>query len=453
VVYVLLPAMTLLPGRTRPESDAPAERASAAPAEQAGARPRAARLAALDGLRLFAALIVGLYHYTGYPRGVEDAWGEHPDTAFPVLHQASQYGWMGVQLFFMISGFVICMSCWGRTPGAFFQSRIIRLFPAYWAAVLITTLVLFLWPVVREPESWHEVVINLTMLQQPIGAPHVDGVYWTLWNEALFYLLFTAVVWRGLTLRRTVIFGYSWLLGAALSYQLDFMPLKVLLQAEYSPFFVAGITLYLIHRFGGDILLWGLLAASFMMAQFFTFRRVAYVGRTHLETQLDGTVGAVLVTAFFLVLLAIALGYTSRIQWRWLTTAGLLTYPFYLLHENIGWTLIYGIRDFAPRWAVLLTAIGTMLLAAYLLHRLFEKPVARILKRKLAEAAASLGRGDRYATGRPAAPAPTTAPEPAPAAVPEAAPAPATASLVPKPRQPMDGPDQSDTLVIPRVRD
>ncbi|WP_433826147.1 acyltransferase family protein [Actinoplanes sp. CA-015351] len=390
--------MTLLPGLRRPEPPASAE--------QAGARPRTNRLAALDGLRLVAALIVSLYHYTGYTRGVEDAWGAKPETAFPTLHHVGQYGWMGVQLFFMISGFVICMSCWGRTPGAFFQSRIIRLFPAYWAAVLITTAVITIWPVVRNPKSWHDVVLNLTMLQAPIGAPHVDAVYWTLWNEALFYLLFTVVVWRGLTLRRTVIFGYSWLLASAISFQTDFPLLKVLLQAEYAPFFVAGITLYLIHRFGPDMLLWGLLAASFAMAQYWTFRRVGYVGRTHLDTQLSGKVGAALVTLFFVILLAIALGYTSRIQWRWLTTAGLLTYPFYLLHENIGWTIIYGIRDFAPRPVVLAVVIAIMLVSAYLLHRLFEKPVARILKKRLAEAASSLGRGDRYASARPAAPAP-----------------------------------------------
>lgn len=49
----------------------------------------------------------------------------------------------------MVSGFVICMSAWGRSVGDFAVSRVSRLFPAYWAAVAFTTLVLFNWPEVR----------------------------------------------------------------------------------------------------------------------------------------------------------------------------------------------------------------------------------------------------------------------------------------------------------------
>jgi peptidoglycan/LPS O-acetylase OafA/YrhL len=81
---------------------------------------------------------------------------------------------------------------------------------------------------------------------------------------------------------------------------------------------------------------------------------------------------------------AIALGWLSWIRWRWLTTAGVLTYPFYLLHQKIGWTLIHGVRDFAPRYVILPAVLVIMLTAAWLLHRLVEKPLARYLRNKLA---------------------------------------------------------------------
>jgi peptidoglycan/LPS O-acetylase OafA/YrhL len=103
-----------------------------------------ARVAVLDGLRLVAALAVAGYHLTV-------AWrvdGVHPPAYFlPVAAHVTVYGFLGVELFFLVSGFVIAMSGWGRPLGAFFASRVSRLYPAYWAAVVVTTLVVLVAPV------------------------------------------------------------------------------------------------------------------------------------------------------------------------------------------------------------------------------------------------------------------------------------------------------------------
>ncbi|MEU3456047.1 acyltransferase [Micromonospora sp. NPDC006766] len=381
--------MTTVLGQREPDSP------PATPVREGRSRA-GGRLTIIDGLRLVAALMVAMYHYTGYAPGVRDAWGAGPEVAFPWLRGASAYAFLGVELFFIISGFVICMSCWGRTPGAFFRSRVTRLYPAYWAAVLITTAVVTVWPTVRARRSWSDVLLNLTMLQNPLDRPPVDAVYWTLWNEALFYLLFSVVVWRGLTLSRTIEFCYGWLIASVLSVNSDLPLLRRLLQPEYAPFFVAGIALYLIYRFGPDLMLWGLVGASYLLAQFWTARRVAHVGADILDRQLSPAVGVLLITAFFLVMTVVALGWTARIQWRWLTTAGLLTYPFYLLHEYIGWAIIHAVRDVAPRPVVLVAVVLLMLGAAWLVHRLIERPVARMLRDGLAAASARAGRrGER----------------------------------------------------------
>ncbi|MFF4602817.1 acyltransferase family protein [Streptomyces sp. NPDC001339] len=102
---------------------------------------------------------------------MDDAWSGRTRTIFPSLHRISQYGWIGVEVFFLISGFVICMSSWGRSLGDFVVSRAARLYPAYWAAVLISATVISFWPQVRHITGWNQVATNLTMLQHGMGVP------------------------------------------------------------------------------------------------------------------------------------------------------------------------------------------------------------------------------------------------------------------------------------------
>ena len=394
--------MTEPVGQRRPEQSA------ASPAAQTP-RGRGGRLAVIDGLRLVAALAVALFHYAGASKVGERAWEATTSAIFPKIFPVASYGFLGVELFFLISGFVICMSSWGRTLGQFFRSRVIRLYPAYWAAIVITTVVVFFWPVALEHLKPNEILVNLTMFNAPLGIPYVDNSYWTLWAEMRFYLIFAvALVWPGLTLRRTVIFCYAWLIGGVLSIDSDMRLLKVLLQADFGPYFAAGVGFYLIHRFGGDIKLWGIVVFSWVLCMHNVVRRVFVNGRSsHIE--LSPTVGMLIVTAFFLIMAVIALGWTARIQWRWLTTAGLLTYPFYLLHQSLGWAIIHGMRDVRPRKLTLVAVLVIMLLIAWLLHKLVEKPLARWLKVKL-EAASTAAREQRLKrepddTPPPAAPA------------------------------------------------
>jgi len=126
------------------------------------------RIAVLDGLRLLAALMVVVFHYVGRTETDKIIWGAGPAEAFPLLHHAAQFGWLGVEMFFMISGFVICMSAWGRDLGSFIRSRAVRLFPAYWAAILITTTVVTLFPAVVQRRSFSNILVNMSMLQWPL---------------------------------------------------------------------------------------------------------------------------------------------------------------------------------------------------------------------------------------------------------------------------------------------
>ncbi|MEU9590543.1 acyltransferase [Streptomyces sp. NPDC048193] len=351
------------------------------------AAPRAkaapARLRALDGLRLVAALMVAAYHYGGRGGSVTDAWGSSAQLQFPTLHTFFSYGCLGVQVFFVISGFVICMSGWGRSLTSFVASRASRLLPAYWAAVILVTAVFALPVVVYDAVSPSDALVNLTMLQQPLGADRVLGVCWTLWVEVRFYALFAlCVVLPGANRRRVLMFCAGWLLAAALAQAAHEPLLELVLMPEYAPFFVGGVGLYLVHRDRRDAHAWGLVAAGFLIGQHFAVRDLwnatdpnAFAHRT--------TFGIVLVVAFgFVAVAAVALGWLNRANWRWLTVAGALTYPFYLVHEHLGWVAIRFLHRglHVPSAATFALTVAGMLVLAWLLYRFVEKPLTPRLR-------------------------------------------------------------------------
>ncbi|MFJ9813827.1 acyltransferase family protein [Streptomyces sp. NPDC101151] len=363
----------------------PAPGTAAAPSASGGRRSRRSRLHALDGLRLLAALMVCLYHYAGRGGTVSESWHQTPAHVFPTLSQMATYGCLGVQFFFVISGFVICMSSWGRTLGDFFRSRVARLYPAYWVALVLVTGAALVLPAVVHAVRPDEFLVNLTMLQQPMGAPRVLGVCWTLWVEVRFYALFALfVVVRGVTYRRVVLFCSVWTLAAVLCNTSDNELLKQLVMPDYAPFFIGGLALYLIHRFGSDLLLWGIVAVSWLLGQSNATRGLWHAG-AHGDFVRHPYVILLIVTVAFASVAAVALGWTSRANWPWLATAGALTYPFYLVHEHLGWFVIRVLHRGLglPAWPTLAATVLGMLLLAWLMHRFVEKPFGPRLKRAL----------------------------------------------------------------------
>ncbi|GHG64776.1 acyltransferase family protein [Streptomyces griseocarneus] len=354
-----------------------------------GGGGRQGRLAALDGLRLLAALMVVAYHYIAFDSG---AWSAPARTLFPTAHLPASYGWLGVQLFFLISGFVICMSCWGKSAGDFALARVARLYPAYWFAVLTVALVVRLWPSVNDAPALRSVAVNLTMLQDPLGVAPVDGVYWTLWVELRFYLLFALVVHRGLTYRRAVGFCVAWAFAAVLAEASGNAALRQILMPDDCWYFIAGIAFYLMHRFRPNPVLWLLVGGSLFIAQYDLIAAQARA-EGHMGHQVPQWPTAVLVTLFFLAVMAIALGWTARANWRWLPVAGTLTYPLYLLHERIGWVVIKCADGRVPPRVLLPLLVAAMMLAAWLVHRCVERPLSRRIKDGMRQAVREIRNG------------------------------------------------------------
>ena len=348
------------------------------------------RLAAIDGLRLVAALMVAAYHFLGTP--TPRFWGKTELRDFaPFLHEISRYGWLGVEFFFLISGFVICMSCWGRTPAQFTISRISRLFPAYWCAVLLVVLLVLVSRLGHRPAATRvdsrTVLGNLTMAPGPLGLDLVDGVSWTLWVEARFYLLMAALLVLDLSYRRVVAFGGAWLLAAVIALELRSPLLDELVMPQYTGLFVAGIVLHLMHRFGRNLLLWLLLGFAWCYQLTVLERRVAdHAAVPSGEHPPSGAVCAAVLTLGLGLLALAGTGPLAGLRRRWPVTAGALTYPFYLVHQSLGIPLAKGlIATFpgaGPLPSIAVSVICTLGLSL-LIHRLVERRLGRLLRHRL----------------------------------------------------------------------
>ncbi|MFB7468057.1 acyltransferase family protein [Streptomyces sp. NPDC056224] len=337
------------------------------------------RLVALDGVRILAALAVAFYHYVV----LESAWGEPTDRVFPVARSFAVYGWLGVEIFFLVSGFVICMSAWGRTVGDFAVSRVSRLFPAYWVGIAFTTLVLFAWPEVRAREALTDVVVNLSMLQGGVGVPHVDDAYWTLFAELKFYVLFSAVVIRGVTYRNCVLFCGLWTVAAVVAPTADNGVLSFFAITNCSPYFIAGIAFYLMRRFRPSAVTWAIVGVQFVLAQHYVHTRMLSSLGRGLTERTPAWPAHLIITLGFLVMAAIALGHFDGVRWRWLPHAGAVTYPFYLIHMMAGLTVIHHFRDRLAPVPLALGVTAVMLTLAWIIHRLFERPLSRLLREGL----------------------------------------------------------------------
>lgn len=321
-----------------------------------------------------------MFHFTARDHS---RWsGGLPYEVFPGLSQIARYGYLGVHLFFVISGFVILTSAWRRSGREFVASRVSRLYPAYWLAVLLTAVLRAFWPGF-EARSFQEVLVNLTMLQDPLGVPRVDGVYWTLWVELQFYVLMLLFIRIGLTLRRVlVVAAVAPVLTVALTLVGPHGFARLTL-VEWLPLFCAGMVISVIFRLGHSRAAWAVLgldvAAAAMTAAVKTtaaIDRIASGSQTSPALIAGGVALCVAVVA-----VAALVPLVRQVDWRVFTLLGILTYPLYLTHEYVGWAAIEILSPHLSRTGTLVLVVAICLAVATLVHVVAERPCQRPLRR------------------------------------------------------------------------
>lgn len=338
-------------------------------------------MAELDLLRFLAALAVVSFHYLVAYASV---WGDRPAELFPALAPIAGLGILGVELFFIISGFVILMSVWGRGLGAFARSRLVRLYPAYWLSLAaIAALYGLTGAKPLDPKlSPGEYLLNATMFQRLFKITDASGVYWSLWAELRFYLLMAILVIIGVTYRRVLVFAGVWLAAVIGAGLLGNATVDEIVMPDYAPYFIAGMSLYLIHKHGNAWLPWLYVAAGYGLsigsALDRVHRRIDLAGFKNMPVTDTGVIIAI--TLIYVVTALVALGLLRLKPSKALTALGGTTYPLYLFHSTVAVALIPLLTGDLPPWAVVTITTLTAILVSYIVYSFAERPIQRLLK-------------------------------------------------------------------------
>lgn len=335
------------------------------------------RVNEIDLLRFVAALAVVFFHYAfrGY------AAGDMSVMPYPLLAPVAKYGYLGVDLFFMISGFVILRSAASGSLKRFVVSRLVRLYPAFWACCSITFAVTMAIGQSRYSASFGQYLVNMTMLSGFVHVPPIDGVYWSLFVELKFYALVAVVLF----LRRidhSQLLLILWLIATAALEVVPIRPLRSLLFVEYAPYFIAGAIYYLVWLHGMSLTRAVAILGAWGLAVYQIVEDLPWIEKEVCTAMSLGVIVGI-VTCFFLVMLLVALrrsGLVGRKNWL---MVGALTYPLYLLHQNIGFMVFNLAYPTINAHVLLWGTVILMLVAAYAVNRLVERTCSSPMKRAL----------------------------------------------------------------------
>ena len=344
------------------------------------------RLHFLDGFRGLAIMLVVLFHaYVPrteyYPYG--DAYVD-----IPIIN----LGWLGVQLFFLVSGFVIFMTL-DKTDsfGVFIYKRWLRLFPAMLIAsvfIYATALIFYERPNGIPPNllsllpgltftlpSWWSKLLGVDV--QPL-----EMVVWSLYVEFKFYVIAGATYFifgRKFLIPVLVALYTLWLTVYGLSTVIESNLLSTIksansaLDLKHFGWFAAGSMFYIYYQNKTEK--WFYSGIVMMVASASTVRLDA------LGFDLEIFTGALLISALFATSLKSSL-LQSALQNKLLIFLGFISYPLYLIHENMMISLTIKIADIAPWLHPFLTpypAIVFLLAVAYVISNNLEAGVRQFL--------------------------------------------------------------------------
>jgi len=340
------------------------------------------RLSHLDGLRGLAILLVVGYHtFARWPEVMPFGYAYAEVNVY-------KFGWLGVQLFFLISGYVITMSV-ERYPNfyVFFGKRWLRLFPAM---LVITIFIYSTAAFLPDRPTGAPTLINTIpglifvepyWLQRIFGISihSLEGAFWSIYVEVKFYV-FVAVFYYLFRQRNLYYYLFAAFIlakvfdilnqhsNSSLVYGLETLTYHG--SFEHFGWFAAGTASYYHHRTKQIKWLYLGIFAALVSCLFY------------LSQSIDAFLGAiVIVTLFFTVN---EIGLLKKIMSNSIFLYfGFISYPLYLVHENmlVAITIqLHTLLPFRSTVEYLLPAFATVVFIAYIVARFIEPFAHRKIK-------------------------------------------------------------------------
>ncbi|WP_428393601.1 acyltransferase family protein [Lichenicoccus sp.] len=352
-------------------------------------------------LRAVAALCVVLSHLAGVYilMGPLVGW----ITSSPVTHVGQpailhltrvpdfNFGAFGVAVFFLISGFVIPFSLRQHRAGAFLVARAFRIYPTLWAALLLEWLAVYAQShLYGRPMAFHvRMYVWNGLLADTIIGNNVDLVNWTLAIEVKFYILMALLRPWVLAGRIAPLLAWSVfaiLVAAAEQHGLIHLSTAFADEPMYIGFMLIG-TVFHFHMTGRLGTVASLAGGALLVLLFLLCWRVGPI-----QNQIP-SIPASYIDALALFLVA----YVTRRVFRpirWLDALADISYPLYLTHSIIGYSVMTFVivRCRLPYDAALAIALAVVVPLAWLLHCLIEGPslhTGKRLARRMAPRTAS----------------------------------------------------------------
>lgn len=324
---------------------------------------------------------------------------KHPGILNPRVEQLADLGRYGVQIFFVLSGFVIAHSVMTGSHsftyfGRFVGRRFVRLDLPYWSVIAFELALLWISGHVmlqysRDLPSLNQILSHAVYLQGVLGYEHILPVFWTLCYEVQFYLVFVLALVLIEKLRRAGVSVNALRNTTALTLALSFCAslaiyLGQLPNSHQALFidrwfqFAFGVITYLYYR-GSCSEGWVVVASALCV-----FGGVVFGMNTY------RIVSTLLTAGTGLAILA-----TWRLHWwnAWLSSRpmqflGRISYSLYLLHLCVGWRATVLVREiigasYSTVYAYLAFAIGmaTSLVAASIMYAAIERPAIALARK------------------------------------------------------------------------
>jgi peptidoglycan/LPS O-acetylase OafA/YrhL len=315
------------------------------------------RLPGLDVLRGLAAVAVLAFHFT---TRYGDIFGHPLRPAFLV-----PWGQQGVEVFFVVSGFAIELSLDSSGSARdFLVSRALRLYPTFWAALVVTLTVVGVFGLPDRGVSLRSALLNFTMIPLSLGGQVADAVYWTLERELRFYGLVLLLLSLGLR-RYTVHALLATVALQTFGATQSSLPhwLADVTNAGWTHLFAAGMLLARARR-SASLGNYALVALCLLSSLALGKKPLTYacvsVGLVWLATR-PSVRGVMTAAPAFL---------------------GRISYPLYLVHQYVGYVVMRALyaRGASPGVAVG-AACAVALALAIALHFLVEQRCLEVLRR------------------------------------------------------------------------